>query len=1325
MHLPHLPPLPAVIHRSSRPLRRLLRWGLTTVAVGLVLLALLMSGLRLALPYFNEHRAELSHWLSQMWGAPVSFASIDVRFVGYRPQLILTEVRLGDEGPTIHSLGASLALWRSLVNGRPMIGALVLDRPSLVLHRSVSGSWQLVGAPIADAASSSDLSSWRAHLPDLGRVSIEQAHIEFENAATSIRQSLTLTAQARLAGHGWALSGSLSIPEFGIEPVEVRAQGRLDEPVATEVFVQTNDWRMPAVQKSVRDFGGPDLRQSLGGCAAQVESIDCAEGMPLVDQGRLTGALWLHFRGTALSRVQASFDVAGLKVSRMARIAGVGAVAEPKTGAALDAIKGRLRWDRTAAGWRLDVDDLRVRVKPGEAFPAQRLHVIHEANNTWFSADYADLRQLALWLATAPLPDNYLKLLGDNALTGQAEQVRLHFIGDQLSSGALQLKHFGNVPGQRGWPVVGGSDGLGGLSVTLFKQPAGWIAELNQRDLVLALPGEWREPITIQALDGVVYWNDSLDAAGASVLFSPGLSLKTADLDFHGRFRYAPATKQTASALDVVGQFADIPVARIPAYLPRGVMGRDAVFWLDHALPGADQTGRVTQGSLAFHGDPARFPFVHGGGWLAVNFAFEHLRLPYQPGWPVLEDAQGQMAFIDQQFHAALTGGTVAGVPVAGGRVSLFNLDHPVLSLAVRTAAPLPDLLHFVQVTPLLPASQSIQAIKTTGKAELAVDGSIGLDRRLPTTINGRLDLLGNGLSIPSAGLAFSGLKGALQFTNTQFSGSNLSGKFEGSPLQWSVTTTGKAPEEVTRITVNTAVDPQFLLRKENSAPAPLLSRVAGKAAVTATVSLPHQGDAILLHAQTDLVGVQSLLPAPLGKPADAAWPLNLALGFAAGKLRQLDLKSASQPEWQAHLRFGAGDELSGLVGNVRQAPDSSGLALSIDTPVFDWDAWQPLLTADQEDKPSNKAGAAQATPFDLNLNTAAFKVAGTDFGAVQLSLRHRATGDRLELTGAALAGTVDYQPKGADGHPVVQAQLARLYWPKPSAKPSSPPPPVDAWSLSRLPSGRIAIADLRRGEQKFGAVQATLVPGADEWRLDAIDWQPSDGVTLTGRAAVQGKGSAQRTVLTLSGTGAPLSQTLKQLLGTSPITGGKIDRLHLELNWPGSPDSYTAARLDGAGSLRLSAGQISEIDPGAGRLAGLLSLEALTKRLRLDFSDVLDRGLQFDTLDADWVIQHGVLEMAPLDLKNASLHLNASGRTNLADDSLDYRVNVYADVGMLLPIIGTVAGGPLVGGAVLAVQQAIKSLDKNPSPTLAYQITGTLDQPKIQSLPTSPTATP
>ncbi|WP_407276727.1 YhdP family protein [Halothiobacillus sp. DCM-1] len=1323
----HLPPIPTVIHRSSRPLRRLLRWGLVLLASALVLLALLFSALRLALPYLNDHRAELAAWLSQAWGAPVAFAQIDVRLAGYQPQLILTDVQLGHTGPRIQSLGVSLALWRSVMNARPMIGTLVLDAPSLQLAQQANGHWQLVGAPTASEPTSWDLAALRTHLPDLGSISLNQARIELSNAAHTVTHSLELTAQARLGGHGWALSGTLSIPSFGATPVAVRAQGRLDAPLESDVFVSAHDWSLPAVQKSLRDFGGADLRQSLGGCAAQVEGMDCAEGMPLIDRGQFTGEVWLHFLGNQLARTQALFDIKALQASRMARIAGVSAISEPQARASVDAIRGRLAWGYIRDGWRLDVDQLQVQVNPQEALPSQSVHLIHRRENTWFSADYADLKQLSVWLATAPLPAHYLKLLGDNALTGQAEQVRLHFSGNTLASGALRLRHFGNVPGQKSWPVVGGADGQGGMNLALFKQPAGWIAQLDESHLVLALPQQWREPLAITAVNGTVYWAEP--PAGAQdappVLFSPSLTLSSPDLHFQGQFRYAPATANSAPALDVLGQFSQIAVARIPAFLPRREMGKEALDWLDRALPGAHQTGEVTQGSLEFHGDPSRFPFERGGGFLSVNFDFANLHLPFQPGWPSLDAAAGHIAFINQQFHAALTAGTLAGVPVAGGRVSLFDLNRPMLNLAVRTTAPLPDLLRFLHATPLLGNSNALQSLQTTGKAALSVDGDIGLEARLPTTIQGRLTLQNNGLAIADSGLRLTDLSGVLQFSNTRISGHALSGQVNGAPVQWSVETGGKSPQEVTRIHVHGALDPLFYLRSLAVGANGWAAKVTGKSQVTATVELPHQGHDFSIDAQTDLLGVTSELPVPLTKAPDTTWPIRVSLGFVSGKLAQLDLTSSAQLGWQAHLRFGAGRTLTGSAGNSVSPNPLSGLDLSIATPVLDWDAWQPVLMAG-----SSTASPDNGIPFHLQLHCADFKAAGTTLGATDISVQFNDARYRVKFAGAALQGDLEYQPAAAGERATVKAQFARLYLPKVadtehSAGSLSPPAPPQSWNLSRLPVGQIEIKDLRRGDQRWGALAFSMVSDAQGWHLNPIQWQPTDGVQLDGRAVVRGSGEQQRTVLTLSGQGDALGQALKQLYGNSPITGGKIERLHLDLDWPGSPDSFALARLNGAGSLRLKAGQVNDIDPGAGRLAGLFSLSALTKRLQLDFSDIFDRGLRFDELNADWTIQQGLLTLAPLEVKNASLHLNIQGDSNLADDSLKYQVKVYSDVGMLLPIIGTVAGGPLVGGAVLAVQQALKSIDKNPSPTMVYEVTGTLSKPVIQRLSAVPTPTP
>lgn len=176
-----------------------------------------------------------------------------------------------------------------------------------------------------------------------------------------------------------------------------------------------------------------------------------------------------------------------------------------------------------------------------------------------------------------------------------------------------------------------------------------------------------------------------------------------------------------------------------------------------------------------------------------------------------------------------------------------------------------------------------------------------------------------------------------------------------------------------------------------------------------------------------------------------------------------------------------------------------------------------------------------------------------------------------------------------------------------------------------------------------------------------------------------------------------------------------------LTLTWPGSPASFSVARAAGNGRFLLTDGQLSRIDPGAGRLAGLMSLGALTDRLRLDFRDVTREGLYFETLAGDWRLDRGTLSISSIELINPSLTALIDGNVQLVDRRLDLVARVYADVGMLLPLIGTVAGGPLVGGAILALQETFKQLDQAPDPDVVYHIGGTFAEPTVGAPPQTP----
>ncbi len=72
-------------------------------------------------------------------------------------------------------------------------------------------------------------------------------------------------------------------------------------------------------------------------------------------------------------------------------------------------------------------------------------------------------------------------------------------------------------------------------------------------------------------------------------------------------------------------------------------------------------------------------------------------------------------------------------------------------------------------------------------------------------------------------------------------------------------------------------------------------------------------------------------------------------------------------------------------------------------------------------------------------------------------------------------------------------------------------------------------------------------------------------------------------------------------------------------------PSAFALAKLEtGAITLNVSEGRILEVEPGAGRFFGLLSLSEIPRRLSLDFSDFFRSGLSFNSITGTFGIDKG-----------------------------------------------------------------------------------------------------
>jgi uncharacterized protein YhdP len=262
------------------------------------------------------------------------------------------------------------------------------------------------------------------------------------------------------------------------------------------------------------------------------------------------------------------------------------------------------------------------------------------------------------------------------------------------------------------------------------------------------------------------------------------------------------------------------------------------------------------------------------------------------------------------------------------------------------------------------------------------------------------------------------------------------------------------------------------------------------------------------------------------------------------------------------------------------------------------------------------------------------------------------------------------------------------------------------------LPAMKFHAVDLIWGDRDFGDVRAVLGKLDDGISLRQLNvTAPNFSVAAKGEWRGKEAGAARvQGTLTSSDVGA----TMKDL-GYDPVIEAKSGSVDFDLSWLGAPTSAALAMASGHVQVALDKGQLTGISPGAGRVLGLASLAALPRRLSLDFSDLTDKGLAFDTIRGDFDLHDGSAYTDNLLVKGPAAEIGLIGRVGLKNKDYDQTVEVTGNVSSTLPL-AAFAAGPVVGGAVLLFTQVFKQ----PLKGLArgyYRITGSWDNPTVERI--------
>ena len=182
-----------------------------------------------------------------------------------------------------------------------------------------------------------------------------------------------------------------------------------------------------------------------------------------------------------------------------------------------------------------------------------------------------------------------------------------------------------------------------------------------------------------------------------------------------------------------------------------------------------------------------------------------------------------------------------------------------------------------------------------------------------------------------------------------------------------------------------------------------------------------------------------------------------------------------------------------------------------------------------------------------------------------------------------------------------------------------------------------------------------------------------------------------QRLTNVIIDTEGDADNSLVQRFGfSSPVYHQKA-QLSGAFNWVGAPWEINFSSLNGAFSAVLTDGAITEVSDNGARLLSVFSLDGIRRSLNLEFDNVFAKGFKFDELTFSGNINDGVLSNDDFYLDGSAGKIIGSGLVDLPNQDTNYKFSYSPAVTSSLPVLAAFTINPLTGAAVLMLTKILE----------------------------------
>jgi len=1281
----------------SRVLKSIYYFAVYAVFVLVMLIAVSVTIVRILFPDIGIYRGEIEAWVSKYMGYPVVIHSMDAIWRGWTPELYLTDIDLLNKAgtqPITHFDHARvlIAPLATLLKRQFIPRSLMISGFDLTIAHLSNGAIYIEGVKLQG------MDNARTDKNELAEWLFKQDNIKIQNA--SIRWIDLKNKQDPIALSNVSVLLRNDVGRFQVEGSAALPQDygkKLDFAFDSFGDLLSSNWSGELY------LAGSDINPDKWYTNFRPKEFN-------VTGGKADMHVWSTWKTAQLTKLEGNLDFNDF-----------------------DAVSGRNKLhirelSYNILGERTDQNNWNFRLK---------IYKFLTENGPWPDADiafslastgsgdkyrysaafsYLKLDDLATLVSDfSILPEKLRNRLVDINFDGELSDGK--FTYDPEKPAAEQLSFY--VDFNRLSTDIPDLPSFSGLSGNVKGTISEGVISLHDRDVGVSMASAGLSRIPVSSLDGDINW--TMNKTGWS-LETDLVDIVTPKAAMHISGSVSKSTDEHSPMIEIVAKLDPTDLEDLTAFVPETKKFR-LKQWMKNSIVG----GKVNSAKAVFHGHLEDFPFDNNTGQFQLIADVSDGALDYSKYWPPVDRIDAEIIFEGRKMLTNVHNGSVFNAEIKEATSILPDIlnKQKTLLLNGHISGVTRDLKLFVDQSPLRknPALNDVHKVLESGEFDL--DLGLGIPLKQPGVkpdVKGTINLTDTQMDSPLLRMHITDINGAVSFTRETILSEPVKAVYLGNPVTITIAGTMNDPQNPPIFSLRGDGDVNFIVdRLVSYVPAALplrdylLDHVTGVTDWKVNLAiLPGQNpDQTVksLEISSNLLGLDLDLPQPLGKTKDQIRSLKISTTLSENRLQDVDIhldtELACRMELDKEAEFKLQKAIFRLGGYTGNPEVLHNLQVNGSLDMLSLEKWIALLRPLTLD---HKQSHPILEDTDIDISVANLDLFRHIYNQVRVTGNKHDNNWLFSLDGEGIKGDI-ILPSRMERDRIINLQMEKL----------AVSDKYDDVIKTRLdpviiPAVIANIDEFKYLDYDLGKFQMSSSVIDNGLSIDQFEFSKPE-LTIFGNGKWLSEPGHESSKFNIHLIAKKMGIMLKTFgYDITPVKKGKTT-LNIDAGWIGAPMDFAFKNLNGNLVMQIEKGQLLDIDPSAGRLFGLLSIQTLPRRLLLDFSDIFGKGLTFDSIEGGFEITDGNAYTNDLYMHGPTADITVTGRTGLADKDYDQVVTITPQIASSLPVASALFGP--VGIGIGAFIYLFNSLNDNIDKLLRYQytITGNWDNPLIKKI--------